>query len=64
MAAGLGESTHDLHALDGIDAQIGFQIRVQTDHVRGVTGALGNQRDDRGLRVEGRRGRLNGCGVP
>ena len=53
-----GEGTDDLDPLDRVDAEVGFQIGVEADHVLRITGAIRHQRQQRRLGVEiGRRGR-------
>ena len=36
----LGDFTEQLRLLDAVDAQIGFQIRIQFDHVLGIARLL------------------------
>ena len=47
------EGAEDFHALDRVDAEFGFEILVQAQHVAGIAGALGDDFQQGGLRVEG-----------
>ena len=55
-AGPLGQLPDDLQALDGVDAEVGLQIEVGTEHVLGVAGPLADQGQQHGhhpLGVEG-----------
>ena len=43
----------NLHSFDGVDAQLGFQILVQAQHVLGVAGELGDNGQQAGLEING-----------
>ena len=45
-AVGFADRRHDLRLLHRIDAEIGFEIEVQIEHVDGIAGLLGYQRQD------------------
>ena len=46
----------NLHAFNGVDAQLGFQILVQAQHVLRIAGELGNNAEQGGTQVQGRGG--------
>ena len=58
--ADLGE---DLGLLDGVDAEVGFEVEVEVEHVGGVAGLVGHHGEHLGLDVQVAAGRAAaGCG--
>jgi hypothetical protein len=60
---GTAEGADDLHALDRVDAQVGFEVRVGPKHVGRVAGALADEVNEEALEfvgVEGLFGRKRG----
>ena len=56
-APGLADGGEDLGLLDGVDAEVGFEVEVHVEHVFGVAGLLGDDREHAGGDVVGCRGR-------
>ena len=67
-AVGLADRGKHLRLLYGIDAQIGFEIQIEVEHIHRIAGFLGDQREDALFHRIGSRcgvagGGAGGCGT-
>ena len=54
-AVALADGGEHLGLLDGVDAEVGFEVEVGVEHVGRVAGLRGDDLEDRGGDVVGRR---------
>ena len=51
-AEAFADEGEDLGLFDGVDAEVGFEVEVEVEHVGGVAGLVGHHGEDLGLDVQ------------
>ena len=51
-AEAFADEGEDLGLFDGVDAEVGFEVEVEVEHVGGVAGLVGHHGQDLGLDVQ------------